>query len=423
MTKVLSFIHLSDIHFNKYCGDPYDIDSELRNAMISDLKKYAKQQLTSICGILVCGDLAFSGQENEYQKAKEFLTEVIEIFDISFKDVFCVAGNHDVDQGVIKRSRIIEHLQDTLVDVDNKNPDSLDEEIRTIQNDEFVKGILYEPLRNYNKSVTEMACKYSVDKPNWASNIEIDEKYVLSIYGMNSVLTSSHKDHLDERGQKTNVSERKMTINRKQIPEPRDNVIYMSLCHHPPECWNNQKLQEFMDARVMIQLYGHKHIQKIEEGNNCIKISSGALQPERGEHWYPRYNWIQMYIENNELIVKIYPRIFEEKRGVFICDGDSCDDGQECKQISLKIKNEVGNHLDGIKQNENKMDLEVRTTNSITKEIVYRFTILSEHDKKSILGNYERINYKISEDIDKLLKQLQDNNLENNFLERIKNHK
>ena len=106
----LSFIHMSDIHFNKNSGDGYDMDNELRQAVINDLIHNAKHNIDVVDGVLVCGDIAYSGQEKEYDIAKVFLSEVTEIYGLGLNDVFCVPGNHDVNQGVIKESQIIESI-------------------------------------------------------------------------------------------------------------------------------------------------------------------------------------------------------------------------------------------------------------------------------------------------------------------------
>lgn len=55
-----------------------------------------------------------------------------------------------------------------------------------------------------------------------------------------------------------------------------------------------------------------------------------------------------------------------------------------------------------------------------TKEIVYRFSILSDHDKKSVLRKHSQINYSINEDISVLIDELQENELECEFLKSIK---
>lgn len=60
---MLSFIHLSDIHFHKYSGDAYDIDHDLRCEIIRDISYEYRKKISTIDGILICGDIAFSGDE------------------------------------------------------------------------------------------------------------------------------------------------------------------------------------------------------------------------------------------------------------------------------------------------------------------------------------------------------------------------
>ena len=306
--NVLNFIHISDIHFARTSGDPYDIDEELRQAMLNDLSNAAKQLFTKVNGIFVCGDLAFSGKAEEYKIACEFLDEILQIFNLEKNDIYCVAGNHDVDQSVAKESLAIELVQKQLAL--EKEATKLDRLIRKVQNDPIIEmegGLLYKQIEEYNKCVTPMACSYTIKRPNWSTIMPLNNKYELIIYGMNSVMTSNYMDHLDDNGHRyADGTERKMSINRGQIPKHRDNSVYLSLCHHPPECWNDESLSTLMDTRVKVQLYGHKHIQSIEANNQRVRICSGALHPERGGDWYPKYNWIQIWVENEELIVKIY---------------------------------------------------------------------------------------------------------------------
>ena len=83
----LSFIHLSDIHFVKSSNDPSDIDKDLREAIITDLKINGRENLENVAGILVTGDIAFSGNRKEYEIAKEYLNRDFDVFNISKRDV------------------------------------------------------------------------------------------------------------------------------------------------------------------------------------------------------------------------------------------------------------------------------------------------------------------------------------------------
>lgn len=410
----ISFIQMSDIHFKSSSGDPYDIDKPLRSAMISDLKNNSLNYISNIKGILVCGDLAFSGQKRELEIAKEFLEEITVKAGLSLTDVFCVAGNHDVDQKVIKDSYVIEVLQSEIKKVDDREAEKLDNILGKIQKDAYVQGLLYAPIENYNQFANGLQCNYTVDYPNWEWDFTLNQKYTLRLWGMNSTLVSSHKDHLDDNGKwLSNNEERKMVINNMQIPEPKDNVIYMTLCHHPTQCWNNQRLVSMMDGRAKLQLYGHKHIQSIDANDQRIKINSGALQPERGDDWIPLYNWIALKIVENELIVRIFPRIYNNDIGRFYKDSGCCDIDKEYKELRLKLDRALNQQISDEK-------IDVRKITSLSKEITYRYSVLSLSDIKNIAQKFPNISYD-GGTFDILLAQLQEKGIEEEFLEQLKN--
>lgn len=418
LDNVLTFVHISDIHFARTSGDPYDIDDELRQAMLNDLNSKAKQQFTKVNGVLVCGDLAFSGKAEEYKIACDFLNEILQIFNLEKNDIYCVAGNHDVDQSVAKESLAIELVQRRLAL--EKKAIKLDGLIRKIQNDPIIEmegGLLYRQIEEYNKCVTPMACNYTTNLPNWSTTMPLNDKYELVIYGMNSVITSNYKDHLDDNGNKyADGKERKMSINRGQIPKLRDNSVYLSLCHHPPECWNDESLAALMDSRVKVQLYGHKHIQSIDANEQRVRICSGALHPERGGDWYPKYNWIQVWVENEELFVKIYPRIYNDTDGVFHEDASSCIENDIYQEYRITLSNRVEIPEEEIVHGE-----EIRRTTVTTKEIVYLFSVLSDRDKVNLLKQFPVIDYDVTQEIDVLLMQINIHDLQEDFLEKLKN--
>lgn len=415
-SECLAFIHMSDIHFRLHSGDPYDIDKPLRAAMINDVKNCALNHMQKVNGILVCGDLAYSGKEDEFRIANEFLVEVAEVSGCSLEDVFCVAGNHDVDQSVVRSSYVIETMQKELNRVDSENADdtdNLDNILRKIQQDPYIEGLLYKPIESYNKFADSLLCSYTVQKQNWERKMKLGDKYTLKLWGMNSVFISNHKDHQDDNGNwLMNGKEREMMMNCSQIPIPENNVIYMSLCHHPVQCWNNKRLGEMMDGRVKLQLYGHKHIQSIDADNRRIRIYTGALQPERGNDWIPLYNWITLSVIENKLIVRIYPRIYDNVKGTFCKDRKNCDTDREYKEFELLLDDYEDNY-----SIEEKHD--VRKITSISKEIAYRYCTLSESEQENIIREFEQVDFK-DKPIDELLQQLQQMQIENDFLAALK---
>ena len=92
----LIFVHLSDIHFRCWSGSEYDVDNDLRNELLLDAESVSKDH-GQPQGILVTGDIAFSGTSEEYDIAKEWLAELCIKLGRTLENVWCVPGNHDVE--------------------------------------------------------------------------------------------------------------------------------------------------------------------------------------------------------------------------------------------------------------------------------------------------------------------------------------
>lgn len=66
MSSTISLIHLSDIHFQvPKGGSQYDLDADLRNELEIDASKI-QQDHGNVQGVLISGDVAFSGKNEEY---------------------------------------------------------------------------------------------------------------------------------------------------------------------------------------------------------------------------------------------------------------------------------------------------------------------------------------------------------------------
>ena len=97
----LVLIHLSDIHFvNELAGTAYDIDEDLRNELENDVIEQ-KDRFENIHGILVTGDIAFSGEGGDYQNALDWLGRLCDSLDCPRENVWTTPGNHDVIRGTM----------------------------------------------------------------------------------------------------------------------------------------------------------------------------------------------------------------------------------------------------------------------------------------------------------------------------------
>lgn len=308
----------------KFSNNPADIDKDLRDAIITDLKINAQQQLQNVSGILVTGDIAYSGTTHEYGIAKEYLNEISNIFSIKPNDIYCVPGNHDINQTTIKESHIIYKEQCEIYDC--LNIDDADKAFNKSVTDSHFNTVLFESIREYNEFANQFNCNISPEKITWNNDFELDHGLKLKIYGINSCFLSNKDDHQKDQ------PDRLMYIGQFQIPPYVPDTAVLLLCHHPPECWRfKDDIVQKINKRADIQLYGHMHDQSITLTENNVHLFSGAAHPSRITNWKPRYNWltINSCISNGNrcLEIEIYPRILSENRNNFISDIANCTNG------------------------------------------------------------------------------------------------
>lgn len=390
MSKNISFIHLSDIHFNKFSGDRYDIDEDLRSELLRDIRENAKKIIFKPKGILVCGDIAFSGKFNEYENAKKFLQDICEILEIHDTPVFCVPGNHDVDQEVPKNSQGFLDIQSEIEVASDS-----DERLHGYLRDSLFKSALFHHIHEYNKFAGKYSCNINADNPYWQESFTLNDGSELNLVGLNSIVISSHLDN----------DKRLMVLGQYQIPKRKDGVVYVCLCHHPPDCWkDSDAIENKLKERVCVQLYGHKHIQKVKKINNSLVIGSGATHPPRSaKEWRPRYNWLSFCVESadndRQLKVSIYPRVLDDDNDRFIPDSNSCN-GNDPIEYSLNLDKWEGNRMKPSEEintskesliNANGEKVPSKTIRNPKRTLVYRFLELSFISRFRILDELNLI--------------------------------
>lgn len=325
----LVFLHLSDIHFRRDSGGTYDIDEDLRNELVLDARTLAAS-LGTPNGILISGDIAFSGCEAEYVNAKDWLQTVCDGVGSDPDDVWCVPGNHDVDQACVKASKILRDIHNNLRQCEQQD---LDTGIDSYMHDRVTRELLFDTITEYNKSfAAKFSCLLSPDCPVWQEDFTLNDRSLLRVHGLNSTIVSDHHDN----------DHKKVILGRYQIPQREIGVTDMVICHHPPEWWSDSETVEHnLDGRARVQLFGHKHHQRLVKINNTLRISAGAVHPDRREpSWIPRYNWLVLSVsstgQNRQLRVAVYPRVWAQTDARFIPDSNFCD-GQDHIEYFLTL--------------------------------------------------------------------------------------
>lgn len=413
MRKAITFLHFSDIHFNKNSNSIYCLDKDVRNEMVLDIEHIVNKEQLQPYGIIVCGDIAYSGQEDEYKCADEFIDELLSKLEIDYEHVFCVPGNHDVDQKVSNKSVPVYAVQKLLETADDNNfhkyLDMLKEQVDGEEED-----ILFMPLKNYNNFSGKYMGNVSSTEGPWSHEVELNGGYKLCLYGINSTIISNADDHKDKKVL------RLMRVGKHQIPMRREKVVYMTVCHHPVDNWK-EDISQVLDERVMIQLYGHKHVQTLDNTEKRVRIGTGALQPDRREEgWQPRYNFLSVNIDNTTVEVLLYPRIWDDTKQKFVRDDEVCDAGYEYKRICLPLVNKVT--IDDSNEQEAEKR-EVRETSDNKRKLVYLLWGLNVSKREKVIHSFECFeNIRMSNlnsCIEKILKIAEENGLLEEIIKKI----
>ena len=126
-------------------------------------------------------------------------------------------------------------------------------------------------------------------------------------------------------------------------PTKQSGVEYIVVCHHPPSWLIDQdQVEETWNARARIQLFGHKHKQKITfVDDRSIILIAGAMHPDRREpNWHPHYNFLEISVENQEnkryLKVAVYPRTWNSSDKQF--QGEYSPQGSDSRTYNIEIE-------------------------------------------------------------------------------------
>jgi predicted MPP superfamily phosphohydrolase len=312
----LVLVHLSDIHFKASDGRIQDLNKDLRNELLMDLRRQ-RTHLRKFDAIVVTGDLAYSGKASEFDIASQWLDVLREQLDVPEKNILVTAGNHDVDRAKVTASEDITKLHAKMRacaanSLQSVFADSMSKE----EGNHF-----FEAIADFNAFARQYGCEVDRDKPFWERDFPLRDGVVLRIRGMTSTCISGWND--DDGANKMILGQVQYALRQ----EP--GVEYLTLAHHPPSWLLDQdNAQRYLNTRARIQLYGHKHEHWIEPVAQGIRLVAGAVHPERSEsNWIPRYDVLVLHVERRDdrrfLEVIVYPRRWSIDETCFIADCDA----------------------------------------------------------------------------------------------------
>lgn len=309
------FVHLSDIHFGQEREGELVIHDDVREQLLRDCISQV-DNFGPACGILVTGDIAFSGKRTEYEKSGEWLDRLADAAGCDRNAVSVVPGNHDVDLDRIGRAGQFVHEKLRTVQLS-----TLDNDLTAIANDPEESNLLVSKLAAYREFAARYVCDFqSVEKPLWEKKYQLGGAYILRFVGLNSVQVSDKED-----------APLKLVLGANQyVIREEDNVEHIVMVHHPIHWFRDKEKAGRYLKRARVIIVGHEHqldIHKMTDpqGLEWLVIYAGATNPPQGSDHYPyRYNWLDFALDSESdkksLVVTVHPRVWDHDPPRFVPD-------------------------------------------------------------------------------------------------------
>ncbi|HEX5703177.1 MAG TPA: metallophosphoesterase [Pyrinomonadaceae bacterium] len=326
--RVLTWLHLSDVHFQNAVGAMRWTQDKVKESFLSQLPKLLAEWELSPDLLFFTGDIAYSGEIEQYQIANDFLKQIESRLSKQIR-TYVVPGNHDVAWSKIDNDK---RLRKTLSD--------------QYEVSDFFVNTANEPDRKKTFARFDDFWKFLDDKLPKPPIFKNDYFYVdqfehsgvkLGVAGLNSAWLSTKK-----RSRTYDVDLGELVLGEPQIfksvqlLESAD--IKFALLHHPPESmWFkdfDRRMQRALLPKFDFILRGHEHEPTTETTINVLTddeymhFASGALYDTselKGRLGYPiSFNCVRINLDTGEGVIfywRYFSDLYKWKRDVIVDDG------------------------------------------------------------------------------------------------------
>jgi predicted MPP superfamily phosphohydrolase len=266
----LTWLHVSDFHF-KGEGDHFS-ETVACQALLADVEARA-QKHGPISFVLVSGDIAFSGQPAEYERAAEFMNELSRRLSIDPARFFFIPGNHDVD----RRLHGFAHLGARSA----------------LGSQQAVDQALGDPARMSDLADRQRAYRAFVvgftgaqeriatpDELGYVAAVALDALTV-AVVGLNSAWMCG-----SDPEERTLLIGERQVIAALEIVRSLDPQLVIAMAHHPLE-WLTEWDQASCRARLLKEVHflhrGHLHTAEvsISPQRDCVLVAAGSANASR----------------------------------------------------------------------------------------------------------------------------------------------
>lgn len=322
----VTFVHVSDIHFGQERDHVLHINNDVKSELLADAAEVIAGLSSGVAqGILVTGDIAFSGKATEYEAAGKWLDSLAKGIGCPIHRVQMIPGNHDLDRDKLSigGSGLLDFLR-------AGGP----AEYEKVISNESDRSTLFSRFEDYGRFCIGYSCGLD-EEAKYATNlrIEVGPSRWIRFVRLNSSLLCHGKERDDQP--ELVLGERQFVIPRRRGEE---NVV---LAHHPLHWYKDaDEVRHYVRSRARVFISGHEHdpkvkIDKVEEGCEVMMLAAGAAVPSSSSEPYTyTYNIIEFDwdVGTESLVVTIHPRSWNPAKTCFEAD-DKPLDGKEPRFI------------------------------------------------------------------------------------------
>lgn len=309
------FVHVSDIHFGQERDHVVHIHDDVKRELIADASEVVASLTAGVAqGVLVTGDIAYSGTWDQYEAAGEWLDKLAAGIGCEIHRVQMVPGNHDLDRDKLSvgGSKLLEYIREGGA-----------AEYEAVIANENDRSTLFSRFEDYGRFSVGYNCGLD-DEAKYATNlrIEVGPGRWIRFVRLNSALLCHGRER--EEPAELMIGARQFTI-----PRPAAGEEIVVLVHHPLHWYKDaQEVRQYVDSRVRVFISGHEHNPKVQVNkfdDNCdvMMLAAGAAVPFKSDDTYTyTYNIIEFDWDeaSDSLSVAIHPRTWNPAKTSFEAD-------------------------------------------------------------------------------------------------------
>lgn len=308
------FIHVSDIHFGQERDQTLYIHNDVKKELIADAARVVRGLPGNVAhGVLVTGDIAYSGKESQYAEAAKWLDQIARATGCDITRIQMVPGNHDLDREILSEGG--KHLLKII------REGGADEYEKVLLND-LDRAALFARFQAYGSFSEGYDCILDTEG-RYSTNmrVELSPGKFIKFVRMNSSLLCHGSE---------NDVEPELLVGERQFTIPRDKGEEVIVLVHHPLHWfkDSEAVSIYLKSRTRMLITGHEHNPRvsketIEDGTDFMTLAAGAAVPSKSEAAYVfTYNVIEFDWDHatDGLAVTIHPRVWNPKMTRFEAD-------------------------------------------------------------------------------------------------------